>query len=415
MRKDIKLMTLGAALLLLAACTQDDTAPGALSEDGIELTPAVGLAAGWSAGTTTRADQKVPVTLAAGGKIMMFVAGVTADDKPDNATMQANYFEVTADGKLSRLPFSGEAGETEDMLNVPAAGQYFVGGAGEANLTTEGITYRAYIGNDGTKVTIGGNGKVAWTASIMSGALRLNIKGTDGAAYAGADVSATLKTVTQYENGGFEVKTLTAAAPSVIWGDIDSGSSVAAGTQLLELVVDGTTYKVSAPRQISFTDGRLYTFNVRVGATGITVSSDDLSIGDFEVQASTGTEADIVHYKGMAPHLLAIPGCTAYWVAPENAAYVDWASVDLNTICPAGWHVPTKDEFLAMTGLPSGESESENNFAAISAVFPDAAYRSTTVYDMTISTALIVNSVAGKASVANEENDGMVIRCVRKK
>lgn len=374
MKENMKLFTLASALLLLAAaCSRDDNAPGAQPEGGIALTPTVALNAGWNTGADTRADQKVPVALAAGGKIRMYVAGITALDKPDETNLTLNYFEVTADGKLSRIPFSGAEMETEEPLNIAAPGQYFTGGGGEVNLTTDGITYRAYISdpNDGTKVNIGADGKLALAWEIKAAGLRLNVKGTDGAAYAGADVSATLKTVSQYGSKTFEVKTLTAVAPSAIWGDINDLSSVTAGAQLLELTVGGKTYRVNAPRQISFTMGRLYTFNVRVGATSITVSSDDLAIGDFEVQASTSAEADVVLYKGKTPNLLAIPGQTAYWVAPENAATsVAWTAVDFNTVCPAGWHVPTKDEFVAMLGNGSDWSPASSLFITVTAAFP---------------------------------------------
>lgn len=384
MKEKMKLFTLASALLLLAAaCSRDDNAPGAQPEGGIALTPTVALNAGWNTGADTRADQKVPVALAAGGKISLILAGVDeALDKPD-ANMQMNNFEVTADGKLSRIPFSGEEMETEEPLNIAAPGQYFTGGGGEVNFTTDGITYRSYIAdpNQGTKVNIGADGKLTLAWKIYAAGLRLNVKGTDGAAYAGADVSATLKTVSQYDSKTFEVKTLTAVAPSAIWGDIGR-NSVVAGAQLLELTVGGKTYRVNAPRQISFTRGRLYTFNVRVGATSITVSSDDLAIGDFEVQASTSAEADnIPHYNGQPAKLLALPGKTAYWVAPVNAATsVAWTAVDFNTVCPAGWHVPTKDEFVAMMGPGANWSPASSLFITVTAAFPHNVGSANTCY-----------------------------------
>lgn len=299
MRNNMKRMTLGTALLLLAAaCTQGENEPGAQPEGKIALTPTVALSTGWNTGADTRADQKVPAALAAGGTLGLGIAKIGANGDADMTTLRINFYEVTADGKLNRLPYSGGAGETEEPLNVDVPGEYFVMSSGEINLTTDGLVYHSYIANNvasnpnGAKITIGGDGKLSVPTNIICGGLRVNVKGTDGTAYAGADVTATLETVRQYANPLFDTKTLTAAAPSAIWGTIDPNSSVTAGEQLLGLTVGGKTYRVNAPRQISFTAGRLYTFNVRIGATSITVSSDDLAIGDFEVQASTSAEAE---------------------------------------------------------------------------------------------------------------------------
>ena len=313
MKKDnILTSLLGQATLLLVAmaavvitsCSQDENEPGSAMPDGskITLVPTVAPDLSWSAGAPgTRADGKIDVALAQGGKIGIMITTVVNDQPGESLGL--NFFEVTASGKLIRIPYSGEQDETEDPLSIAAPGEYFVGGAGEINLTTDGITYRSVIRGNGVKVTIGIDGKVTAPMNIDAGGLRLNVKATDGTDYAGADVTATLKSLYQNDNKPFEVKILTADAPSVIWGDICSArSSVQPGNQLLELLVGGKTYRVNAPKQISFLKGRLYTFNVRVGATGITVSSDDLGIADFKTEAETNAEAKKISvWNGTTP------------------------------------------------------------------------------------------------------------------
>ena len=76
-------------------------------------------------------------------------------------------------------------------------------------------------------------------------------------------------------------------------------------------------------------------------------------------------------YNGMRPNLLAIPGQDAYYVAPEEAnVSIQWGSIDFSAICPEGWHVPTVDELVAMTGLPADNAYHSENYDAIKAAFP---------------------------------------------
>ena len=96
-------------------------------------------------------------------------------------------------------------------------------------------------------------------------------------------------------------------------------------------------------------------------------------------KTTTNMEAGKIHqislplnkplYNGKTPNLLAIPGKKAYWVAPVDASEsTEWSKINFSTICPAGWHVPTKDDFLAMTdGSPEG-------YNAITKVFPIYTY-----------------------------------------
>ena len=94
-------------------------------------------------------------------------------------------------------------------------------------------------------------------------------------------------------------------------------------------------------------------------------------------------------YNSSVPNLLAIPGKTAYWVAPENAKnatgteQITWDEAMVANVCPEGWHVPTKDELVAMTGLPADEAFYSENYDAIKAAFPAANdYWSSTEYEL---------------------------------
>ena len=372
------LLLMAATALVVTSCTQDNDEPGnTLPEGKITLVPTVAPVTAWStadgANESPNVAQKLmsPPTSEAsliGGEV--WIALSTTGGAPQS--LGCNYYSVSADGKLTRLPFNSRPNETEAPLSVDVPGQYTASGEGEVTLTTLGISHRAYVCNETSVVTIGTDGKFSMSFPIASGGLCLNVKNTDGTAYTGADVTATLKTVSQCSGKAFDVKTLTAADPTGMWGDIEHTSSVNAGDPLLELATGGKTYRVLAPRQITFTDARLYTFNVRVGATGITVSSNDLSVGDFEVQVVTNAEAEPVQlYNDQPAHLLAIAGQPAYWVAPVDAnPNVEWGNINLATICPTGWHVPTKDEFVAMTGIPADNTSHGDNNDAIKAVFP---------------------------------------------
>ena len=240
MRKDNLLSALlgQAALLLMAAtalvvtsCTQDNDEPGnTLPEGKITLVPTVAPVTAWStadgaadnrsAAPGTRADAPVPAALT-GGKIGIMIARVPVgggNPKPEDI-LGSNYFSVSADGKLTRIPFSGQPEEMEAPLGVDAPGEYLVGASGTVSLITDGITYESYIANGGgEKMTIAADGKLSIALSIDTGGLRLNVKNTDGTNYTGTDVTATLKTVTQIVGGGGDVKTLTSTVPSAIWG-----------------------------------------------------------------------------------------------------------------------------------------------------------------------------------------------------
>ena len=133
------------------------------------------------------------------------------------------------------------------------------------------------------------------------------------------------------------------------------------------------------PPSPAWEPGRPVTYNILLTTEGIkTITAE---VGTDWVQGSESIGEFGPPYNGKAPNLLAIPGKTAYWVAPEDANggnLIPW-NANLNELCPAGWHVPTKEEFLDMTGQKAGHDYNTRNYALIAAAFPTGnGYWSTT-------------------------------------
>ena len=123
-------------------------------------------------------------------------------------------------------------------------------------------------------------------------------------------------------------------------------------------------------------------------------------------------------YEGQTPNLLAIAGQTAYYVAPVNAknADVTWDEAMVPGVCPKGWHVPTKDEFVAMTGLPANGRYSDENLDAIIAAFPVDCYWSSTVDELSDTSACLLATYDNNACVTvDTKSISYSVRCVRKK
>lgn len=422
----------GLALLLAAAfpaCTQSDDEPGTGPEGKILVSPSVGLE-GWNGNDTpgTRADQQLPVTLAEGGKLGVGLFSVGSNGAPDFATSQLNWFAVTAVGKLSRIPYQGGDSpgnnETEAPLNIGSFGEYYFIIEGDLRCTTDGITYNGFVGTaeTGIKVNIGTDGKVSLPCAMRGGGLRLNVKNSDGSAYTGADVTASLKNLLKWNNTALsEEQTLTTAAPAAIWGNIKAASAVTTGTALIGLTVSGKTYEVKAPRNIIFTAARLLTFNVRVGATSVTVSSDDLSVPDFEVQPATNAEAEYkMLYEGQECKELVTAG-TAYYIAPVHAqTNVQWADINFDTVCPEGWHVPTVDDFLAMTESSGTNDVNQTHKVAVGEAFGGTHKTEWTATEKDANNAWFFTigsdgDLGFNSKLKTGETSGNNVRCVRKK
>lgn len=369
------------SVMLCTGCHNDnDPAQLLPSEGGIALTPTIESIMAWNEGDnnpSTRADNTVDAKLAVGGKIgIKIVAPHPTEDGPSDEVLAFNYYKVTDQGKLERIPFSGATGETEENLSIPEAGEYYVMGSANVNLTTGGFTYRAYADNAGRKITIEKDGKISLPLAIKSGGVRLNVKSNAGGIYDGGAVEATpvgFSVCDEMGGGALEAKTLAADAPSAIWGELSTkAKALQQGDVVMELKVDGKTYQVKTPRALSVIAARLYEFNVRVGATSITVSEP--TIGEFETVKEVEVEAEYkLLFNGQEPALLAVPGCTPYWIAPivdaEVLIQAGWGAV-ANYTCPAGWRIPTKEDYEAMTGLNAGDPANSEIYSAVSAVIP---------------------------------------------
>ena len=121
-------------------------------------------------------------------------------------------------------------------------------------------------------------------------------------------------------------------------------------------------------------------------------------------------------YEGTTSNLLEIDGQTAYYVAPVDAGTdIEWGNIDFNTICPKGWHVPTKDEFVAMTGIPADDASHGDNNDAIKAVFPAGGnYWSSTESGLG-AWYLYVNTDGTSYIYAYIKTSSYRVRCVRAK
>lgn len=149
----------------------------------------------------------------------------------------------------------------------------------------------------------------------------------------------------------------------------------------------------------------------------------------YDVAVSSGGDVNpddypdlqIPFYKGQKPNLLAIQGQTAYWVAPANVeggnqgAY-EWADLDSATMCPPGWHIPTKDELVAMTGLTAGAAAADTNHSAIAAVFPaGGTYWSVTADGSDNAWSINVKNDGTAEISSNMTGLGLSVRCVKLK
>ena len=121
-------------------------------------------------------------------------------------------------------------------------------------------------------------------------------------------------------------------------------------------------------------------------------------------------------YEGQPANLLAIAGLTAYYVAPVDAGTdIEWGNIDFNAICPKGWHVPTKDEFVAMTGILDDKPNS-GNYDAIKTAFASNYYWSSTAMEFDSGAYYLNVGTGGTSYLATYyKTSSFQVRCVRKK
>ena len=119
-------------------------------------------------------------------------------------------------------------------------------------------------------------------------------------------------------------------------------------------------------------------------------------------------------YNGQPANLLAILGQTAYYVAPTDASTGTlWKNINFDTICPTGWHVPTNDEFRAMTGIKTAGSFVDTNHAEIKAAFPENSYW--TSYGVASSYIYFFEVSSTGTKIASITDRSKHVRCVQAK
>lgn len=120
--------------------------------------------------------------------------------------------------------------------------------------------------------------------------------------------------------------------------------------------------------------------------------------------------------KGSPPTCLPSAGLTAYYVAPVDAGTdIEWGNIDFNAICPKGWHVPTKDEFVAMTGILD-DKPNGGNYDAIKAAFASNYYWSSTAMEFDSGAYYLNVGTGGTSYLATYyKTSSFQVRCVRKK
>ena len=179
-------------------------------------------------------------------------------------------------------------------------------------------------------------------------------------------------------------------------------------------VVDHVEDKlVSLPAGSKLEMGKAYKYTLTIAPNEIRVS------GTAEEGWGTETNTDVPIpplYNGEPAHLLKVPGGTPYWVAPEDAgSSVNGSDINFSTICPKGWHVPTKDEFAAMTGIITIGSWVDTNYDAIKAVFPASNfYWSSTQSGPNALWGLFVITDGTSRINTSPKTDTNQVRCVRK-
>ena len=124
-----------------------------------------------------------------------------------------------------------------------------------------------------------------------------------------------------------------------------------------------------------------------------------------------------VFYNGQPANLLALAGQTAYYVTPVDVlGKTLWASISFTTVCPDGWHVPTKEDLMKMTGGLPGITYTEH-FDAINSVFPEGLIYWTPDTDMENTAnawALYIAANQWQITSYFKENT-FCVRCVREK
>ena len=138
------------------------------------------------------------------------------------------------------------------------------------------------------------------------------------------------------------------------------------------------TADVPIPPSPAWEPGGSVTYTITVTKEGIKTITG--AVGTNWVQASESTGEFTPYYNGKKPNLLAIPGKTPYWVAPEDAAIgITRPELyrNINSICPPGWYVPSLFDLEDM-GLQHTASPQWDSGGYVHSVFSAEFYWTTT-------------------------------------
>ena len=276
--------------------------------------------------------------------------------------------------------------------------------AGNVDWGTSGSKIGGFIGSVAASQIMGcysGGTLRDATAKAFIGYLSGNLVKSNYCVVAGADFCTSSAAIADNAYAG-----TTAMSASAVTGNVSPDAAYA--------ILTATNASVANQRTLHWSAAEGYTLT---GVTSTWYATD--------IWKDNGTAAptiDLMYegfdgkYEGTTSNLLEIDGQTAYYVAPVDAGTdIEWGNIDFNTICPKGWHVPTKDEFVAMTGIPADDASHGDNNDAIKAVFPAGGnYWSSTESGLG-AWYLYVNTDGTSYIYAYIKTSSYRVRCVRAK
>lgn len=269
----------------LASCGQDDTTGLPGGETGIRLRPEVALR-GYDASTRAGSPGATGAVFMPGGEILLQLTDETAFD----ASLQRNRFAIDEAGKLVRLKYDAAKFDTPEDLYVSTPGSYPLSVIGNVECRTdnaEELPFATVVASTtGQAVTIGADGRFTLGVSMAAAGIRVNIYNDNGTPYSGKNVSVSFPNLTGVTakvadaapgivEAPLEALSVNSARPSAICGKVKDGTTLAAGAVVMELAVEaGNTFQVVTPKALNLVRGKLYTFNVHLGATEAVLAND---------------------------------------------------------------------------------------------------------------------------------------------
>ena len=187
-------------------------------------------------------------------------------------------------------------------------------------------------------------------------------------------------------------------------------------------VAIGNLYAAVTASNASLADVKTLHWSTADGYTLTPVTRDWYAADVWKDNGTAAPTLDLTYegwdgtYEGQAPNELAISGKTAYYVAPVDASTgTEWGNINFSTICPAGWHVPTKDELVAMIGLTAGDAPAGTNYDVIKAVFPAGGNYWSSTESGSNAWSLYVRTDGTSSILTSSKTYSSRVRCVRKK